>query len=567
VALPRTAASIPDGMAAAALVGVNPIHGLYAGFAGPIVGGLTTTTKLMVITTTSAASLAAFSALQSVSPDARLQSLFLLTIMAGLILVIAGFLGLGRFTAFVSHSVMTGFLTGVAVSILLGQIPDLVGAAVDAPSSVGRAAEVLFHPGAVDVPTMLIGATALLLLVALSPTGLGKYAALIALSIPSLMTAFIGYFDGVAIVSDAGEIVRGLPLPQLPSLGDLSINLLVGAFAVAAIVMVQGAGVSQAYPNPDRSRSSQDRDLFSQGAANVASGLFRGIPVGGSVSQTALNVSLGARDIWPSVMSGVWLIVVLVVLSTLAGQVAIPTLAAILIVASIGAIRPAEIAAIWQSGVQSQVATVTTFAATLFLPVAAAVGIGVALSLLLSINREAQDVRVVQLVENPDGSVVEQAVTPRLRSNSVTILNIYGSLFYAGARTFEGELPEVGDAERAVVVIRLRGRTVIGATAFSILSSYAGELAEGGGRLYLSGISPELMSQFRSSGRIGSSGPITVFEAASTIGASTRAAIADGESYLLAESRGSDEESVPAVPWIRRLWAQIARLWSGGSHR
>jgi SulP family sulfate permease len=565
VAAPRTAASVPDGMAAAALVGVNPIHGLYASFAGPIVGGLTASTKLMVITTTSAASLAAFSALQAVPAEDRLSSLFLMTVLAGALMLLAGFLGLGRFTAFVSHSVMTGFLTGVAVSIFLGQIPDLVGATeVEASGSVGRAFEVIFNLGLIDLPSLTVGVTALLLLVVLPLTKLGKYSALIALTIPSLLVALFEFFDSVLLVENTGEIVRGFPAPVLPRIGQFSLELLAGAFAVAAIVLVQGAGVAQSYPNPDRTRSDQNTDFMAQGWANVASGFFRGIPVGGSVSQTALNVSLGARDRWASIVSGVWMILVLVFLSGLAGQVAIPTLAAILIVASIGAIRPVEITAVWRSGLQSQIAMVTTFGATLFLAVSAAVGIGVALSLLLSVNREAQDVKIFSLTEREDGSLVEGPVPEKLESRSVTVLNIYGSLFYAGARTFENELPRVGEAEKTVVIIRMRGRTVMGATAFSVLASYAGELDRQGGRLYLSGVDHGLVSQFEESGRVTASAPIRLVEATPTLGESTRKAIAEAESLLIEEPEAGPIETEPQDPWVKRLFDGIGRIFDRG---
>ena len=108
--------------------GVNPVQGLYAGFAGPIVGGLSSNTRMMVITTTSAAALAAGSALQNVPADQRPQAVSLLVILTGIVLVAAGILRLGRYTRFVSYSVMIGFLTGVSVNIICGQIAGLTGA-------------------------------------------------------------------------------------------------------------------------------------------------------------------------------------------------------------------------------------------------------------------------------------------------------------------------------------------------------------------------------------------------------------------------------------------------------
>ena len=120
--LPGAISRVPDGMAAAVLAGVNPVQGLYASFAGPIVGGLSSNTRMMVITTTSAAGLAAGSALQSVPAAQRPQAVSLLVILAGIALVAAGIVHLGRYTRFVSYSVMIGFLTGISVNIFCGQI-------------------------------------------------------------------------------------------------------------------------------------------------------------------------------------------------------------------------------------------------------------------------------------------------------------------------------------------------------------------------------------------------------------------------------------------------------------
>ena len=145
--LPGAISSVPDGMAAAVLAGVNPVQGLYAGFAGPIVGGLSSNTRMMVITTTSAAALAAGSALQGVPADKRPQAVSLLAILAGIALVAAGILRLGRYTRFVSYSVMIGFLTGISVNIVCGQIADLTGAPAHGDFPLAKAVNVLDPPG------------------------------------------------------------------------------------------------------------------------------------------------------------------------------------------------------------------------------------------------------------------------------------------------------------------------------------------------------------------------------------------------------------------------------------
>jgi SulP family sulfate permease len=528
--LPGAIGSVPDGMAAAVLVGVNPVQGLYAGFAGPIAGGLSSSTRLMVITTTSAASLAAGSALKSVPAGQRPEALLLLVLMAGLALVAAGLAGAGRYTRFVSYSVMIGFLTGISVNIVCGQIADLTGATAQGDFPLAKAVNVLTHPGRIDLASLLTGLGALAILLVLARTRLAVVSALIALAIPTIIVVLAGA-DSVARVGDSGAIPRGIPLPHLPDLSLFSFSLVTGALAVAAIVLVQGAGVAEAAPNEDGTASDANRDIIAQGVGNLASGFFRGLPVGGSVGQTALNVSAGGRTRWAAIWSGIWMLVILALFSGLVAKVAMPTLGAILIFAAVGSLRPAEIATIWRTGLTSRVAVITTFAATLFLPVAAAVGIGVALSLLLQLNTEAMDLTVVELVPRDGDQFEERPAPATLTSHHVTVLDVYGSLLYAGSRTLQAHLPDPAGTEAPAVVLRLRGRTSLGATFIKVASDYADRLADVGGRLYLSGLQPSLTERLHRTGTI--DGPMRAFEATPIVGESTHEAYLDAESWLV----------------------------------
>jgi len=208
-----------------------------------------------------------------------------------------------------------------------------------------------------------------------------------------------------------------------------------------------------------------------------------------------------------------------------------PTLGAILIFAAIGSLRPAEIATIMRTGRISQVAVITTFAATLFLPVAAAVGIGVALSLLLQLNTEAMDLTVVELVPRDGGQFEERPAPTALTSHHVTILDVYGSLLYAGSRTLQAHLPDPAGTQAPAVVLRLRGRTSLGATFVKVAGDYADRLAAVDGRLYLSGLQPSLTERLRRTGTI--DGPVRTFEATPVVGESTQAAYLDAEAWLV----------------------------------
>jgi sulfate permease, SulP family len=529
--LPGAVSGIPDGMAASVLAGVNPVYGLYAGIFGPVGGGLVSSSRLMVITTTSAAAIAAGSAVAGLPEAQRPRSLFLLTLMAGALMVVAALAKLGRYTRFVPHSVMIGFLTGVAANIVLSQLPELAGATASGPFALAKAWDLVMHPGRVNVGALLAGLFALGVLAALRRTRVAPYSTLIALIVPSVAVALL-HADSIPVAADGGDIPSGLPAPSLPHLADFSPGLLVGALAVAVVILVQGAGVSESAPNPDRTRSDPDRDFLAQGVGNLLAGLFRGQPVGGSVGRTALNVAAGAADRWAAIFSGLWMAVLLLLVSGLVGAVVMSTLAAVLIFAAIGSLRAGDARAILRTGNISRIAVLVTFVATLLLPVAAAVATGVILSLLMQLNREAADLRVVQLTPREDGAFVEQPAPTRLTSREVVLLDVYGSLFYAGARTLQARLPDPAGARRPVVVLRLRGRAMLGSTAFAVLSDYGERLADAGGRFYLTGVDPGVLRQLRRNRTVEQVNGVRIVEASEVVGESSLEGYHDAQRWL-----------------------------------
>lgn len=477
--LNNAVASVPDGMASGLLAGVNPICGLYACTLGPFVGGLFSSTQLMVIATTSAAALAAGQALGTLEGEERDAALFAMVVMVGVFQVLFGVLRLGRLTRFVSFSVMSGFILGIALLTILSQLPTVTGYLPAAENRVAQTFELLTRLDSVHLPTLGVALLTLVLALTLPRTALGNFGNLAAIAVPSVLVALAG-LGGIELVRDVGEIPRGVPRPVLPSF-VAGFQIFTGALAVATITLVQGAGVSQSVPNPDGSPRRVSRDFIAHGAANAASGFFRGLPVGGSLSTTALSVLSGARSRWAAVLTGVWMLLIVTVFPGLVAFVAMPALAALLIVASAGTMKIRNFVSLWRTGWPSRLAAVTTFAATLYLPIQAAVLLGVVLSALLHLYESSGDVSVVSLEKRPDGRIEERPPGKRLASNEVTVLDVYGHLFYAGARTFEQLLPSPNGAENPVVILRLRGRTTVGATLIEVLANYADELQQAGG--------------------------------------------------------------------------------------
>jgi SulP family sulfate permease len=528
--IPGAVGSVPDGMASGVLVGVSPIYGLYASIMGPIVGGLLSSSALMVVTTTSAAALAAGSTLENIAPAKREGSLFLLVILAGLLMLLAGVFRMGRYVRFVSQPVMLGFLSGVAINVVCSQLSDLTGIRGGTGQPIARAWYVVTNIGSIEIKTVLLGAMAMVCLVAFATTRFRQFGALLAIAIPTVIN-LVGNLNS-AKVTDLGAIPRGVPLPHLPHLSYLTPNIIVSAFAISVIVLVQGVGVGETVRTPGRQRPDVNRDFIAEGAANMVSGLFRGLPVGGSVSQSALNAAAGAKTRWAAIFSGVWLLIVVVLLSKVIGEVVVASLAGLLIVAAVQSLRPKEIQAAWSVGRSAWISFGVTFLATLAFPIAEAVGLGVIVSLLMQLNQEALDLKLVALTV-VDGVLFEGAPPSRLPSNETTILDVYGSLFYAGSRTLQSRLPKPDGAVNPVVVLRMRGRGLPPTTFYFVISAYANALAERGGKLFLSGVDPKLHERFNSINESEVLGNYKIVEARDAMGASTLEAYDLGNAWIL----------------------------------
>lgn len=532
-------ASIPDAIASAILAGVNPVSGLYALMVGTPVGALVTSSQFMAVNITSAMALAVGSSLADLSAEDRVSTLFVLTLMIGLLEVIAGLLRLGRLMRYVSNAVMVGFLTGVSALIVLSQLGDFTGYASSESNKVLQAVDLVLHANQVHLPTLATGVLTILIVVLLSRTRLRDFAMLIAMLLASAVVLLLGW-DAVQQVGDVAPIPRGFPLPQMPDLSRVP-GLVLPAISVSIIGLVQGAGISKGYPNADGRYPNISRDFTGQGVANVVAGLFQGMPLGGSVSTTALNVSAGARTRLANVFCGLIVAVAVLVFSRAVSLAAMPAMAALLIVAGVQSVKREAFMDVWDIGWGSRSIMVVTLVATLVLPVQYAVFVGVVLSATIYLFSSAADVRLVEFVPQPDGTLREQPAPAELPSHTVTVLNVYGSLFYAGAVKVEENLPAVEDAERPVVILRLREHNQLSSTFLNVLERYEAQLRAAGGKLMLAGVGARMKEQLDATETTSEVlGDEDVFVITDTLGASTRAALAAAERWLEGDAEESD---------------------------
>jgi sulfate permease, SulP family len=530
--------SVPDGLAAGLLAGVNPLAGLYAYMFGTIGGSLFTSSAFMAVQATGAMAIIIADVPAVHSGDHQAQALFTLSVLTGIVMLAAGFLRLGSVLRFVSNAVMVGFISAVGVNIILGQLANLTGYKAQGANRVFRAVNTVIHPGQLHLQSLAIGLLTIALILLLERTRLGPMGLVLAVIITSAAVAVLGW-SGVATVSELSAVPRSLPLPAAPML-RLVPSLLIPALSLAFVGLIQGASISANFPNPDGRYPDASRDFIGQGAANVIAGIFRGMPVGGSMSATSLNKSAGARSRLALMIAGVVMAVVIIAFAGLVGHIAMPALAGLLILVGYRTIKPGDLQSVWKTGAVQKTVLVTSFALTMFIPLQYAVLAGVGLSVVLHVVRQSNQVTIKRWRLDPEGNLIETDPPARLPAGEVVALQPYGSLFFAAAPALESQLPVPADSSRnSVVILRLRGRTDLGTTFMQVLRRYAEELTASGSKLVIVSASERIQEQLRVTGVTDLVAPEDIYTGDERVGATLKRAYADGTAWIEQNQRAA----------------------------
>jgi SulP family sulfate permease len=508
---------VPQGMGYAVVAGVSPAYGLYTGVFAPLIGALLAGSSLMVITVTNELAVPTAGILAGLEPRFSIQALFTLTLLIGLIQLVLGLLKLGSLTRFISNCVMTGFISGVAILLVFGQLQKLTGYAGGPSGNVFvKTWDWLLHLNRIDGRTTLVGLLTIAAMIVFQRTRLKAIAFVLALVIVSVLVSLL-HWDSVQLVGTISRIPRGLPTPVLPDFRMLP-QLFLDALSLAILGLSIASGVSQAYPESDGSIPNASRDFIAQGAANVVGGFFQGMPCGGSISRTATSVSAGAKTRWANIFAGLTLAFFLLTIGRVAEIIPMAALAGFLVYIGFSVMRLDRIARVWNTYAAERAAMVATFALTLLIPLHWAIFAGVALTLLLYVYSSSSQVRLVRIVRRADGGFEEQAAPVRLPSNEVTALHAHGNAFFAAVAGLEALLPAAEGAKNAVVIFGLRGRESLTTSGIVMLERYARKLQAGGNKLMLVGVEPRVRREFDRTGVTSLLGEENIFASTSSLG-------------------------------------------------
>jgi len=541
--------SVPDGLAQGLLSGVNPLAGLYGYLFGMVGAAFFTSSAFMAVQATGAMSLVVADAGLDTRPDPD-RALYTLAVLTGVIMVVAGLLGAGRLVSFVPTAVMTGFVTAVGVNIVLGQVSNFTGYPARGENRIAKTLDALVHLPQWNPGATAVGVITVLTIVLLLPTRVGSMGLVVAVVVGSVSAVLLNLWVGqpIALLRDLVDVPRGLPLPVLPSFADI-VALIVPAFSLAFIAMVQGAGVSAAIPTIDGKPAKPSRDFIGQGAGSILSGLFRGMPVGGSMSASALIVAAGARTRLALFIAGGVMALVVLFASDLVAYVAMPALAGLLIVVGVQAVKPIRVLSVLKTGPLQSVIMGVTFVLTLLIPLQFAVLVGVGLGIILFVVQQSNRVRVRRVELVPGGRMRETDPPPVVPGGQVLVLQPYGSLFFASAPTVEKQLPEpTGQSRHAAVILRLRGTDQIGLALIAVLRRYAAQLDAVDASLRIVASEKRVLAQLATSGLTAELGASRVYEGGEWVGDAVHRAAADAQAEIDATA-ASDGDADRDRPW------------------
>ena len=319
------------------------------------------------------------------------DGLVLATLMAGFILVIAGLLRLGNLIAFVPEAVVNGFTVGIAVVIASSQLKDLTGiSATDVPADfIAKMAALWQARASASWVALGAGLAALALIVLLRRAAPRLPGPLVSVGLVSLAAALLAW-PVATIESQYGALPRGLPMPSLPVVtGSRIAELLPSALVIAFLAAIESLLSAMVADRMIGGSHRPNAEVLAQGWANIGSALFGGLPATGAIARTATNVRAGGKTPVAGMIHALVILLVMLVAAPLAGYLAMPALAALLIMTAWSMSEPHKWKSYWQAPNEERLLLLLTLLLTVLadLTVAIAVGVGFGLALRLRNSR------------------------------------------------------------------------------------------------------------------------------------------------------------------------------------
>ena len=494
--------ALPLSIALALASGVGPEAGIFtaivAGFVISALGG----SSVQIAGPT-----AAFATIVAgiVARDG-MDGLVIATVLAGVFLILMGICRFGSLIKFIPYTITTGFTSGIAVTIVIGQLKDFFGVTypegVRPIETMEKLAAFLENIGTVNPAALIVGAVSLAILI-ISPYIFKKIpGSLIAVIVGILMVKFLPL--KVSTIGNLYTISNALPSFHLPTVNFEIVQAAIpNAFTIAILAAIESLLSCVVADGMINGKHRSDMELVAQGAGNIASALFGGIPATGAIARTAANIKNGGRTPVAGMVHSITLVIVLVVLMPYAGMIPMPTIAAILFIVAYNMCQWRTFLQLVKTAPKSDILVlVVTFVLTVLFDLVVAIEIGMILACLLFIKRMSEETKAESWVYTDDDTV---AVNENLRKlpAEIRVYEVSGPLFFGASDAIEHIVVE---ESAKCLVLRMRAVPALDSTAMNALTALTKTCESKGVTIVFSHVNEQPMKVMKKAGFVALAG-------------------------------------------------------------
>ena len=459
--------ALPLSIALALASGVGPEAGIFTAIvAGFVISALGGSSVQIAGPTAAFATIVA-----GIVAKNGLDGLVIATILAGIFLILMGLCHFGTLIRFIPYTITTGFTAGIAVTIVIGQLKDFFGVTypdgVKPIETMEKLHAFVENCGTVNLSAVIVGVVSLAILI-ISPYIFKKIpGSLLAVVAGILMVKFLPL--KASTIGDLYSISNALPGFHLPALSFAAVeDAIPNAFTIAVLAAIESLLSCVVADGMINGKHRSDMELVAQGAGNIASALFGGIPATGAIARTGANIKNGGRTPIAGMVHAITLVLVLVVLMPYAGMIPMPTIAAILFVVAYNMCQWRPFAHLIQTAPKSDILVLlVTFFLTVVFDLVVAIEIGMLLTCLLFMKRMSDETHVDSWTYVDDDS---DAVNDHMQklAKEIRVYEITGPLFFGAANAIEHIV--VKDFTKCLV-LRMRSVPALDSTAMNALQN------------------------------------------------------------------------------------------------